>query len=125
MRNQTHTGTLPWSRGGGNTLEAWGEQEDVLPAPTRRVSYECAGGHVTALTFAREAKAPPTWTCPRCSRDGSLTDAGGGPLDDEPVAEVKPGRTHLDIVRERRTTAELEVLLAERLELLRARRVAV
>ncbi|WP_251151269.1 RNA polymerase-binding protein RbpA [Cellulosimicrobium sp. Marseille-Q4280] len=124
MKYQTHVGTMPWSRG-GNLLEAFGEQEDVLPAATRPVTYECAADHVTVLTFALDAKAPATWTCPRCSRDGALTDAGGGPVDDEEVAPPKPARTHMDMVRERRTTAELEALLAERLDLLRARRVAV
>jgi hypothetical protein len=40
--------------------------------------------------------------------------------DEKPV---KPARTHWDMLMERRTTAELEELLQERLELLRSGRL--
>jgi len=123
VKHQTQRGTMPWSLG-THLLVPTGEQDSALPAPTRRVAYTCGSGHVTSLTFALEAVAPPTWGCGRCSRDGDLTDAGGGPVDAEPVAVKKPSRTHMDMVRERRTDAELEALLDERLALLRARRAA-
>ena len=49
-----------------------------------------------------------------------------GPVGDEPVeseqVEAKVPRSHWDMLLERRTRAELEELLQERLEFLRARR---
>jgi len=54
------------------------------------------------------------WEC-RCGEEALLRDAERP----EPKA-VKPQRTHWDMLLERRTVAELQELLDERLDLLRA-----
>jgi hypothetical protein len=61
-----------------------------------------------------EADVPALWEC-RCGEQALREDT------DRPEAKpTKPARTHWDMLMERRTTAELEVLLAERLALLRS-----
>ncbi len=61
----------------------------------------------------------------RCARDdyseGILLDAAGTPVVTEHI-ESKVPRSHWDMLLERRTRAELEELLEERLTYLRARR---
>ena len=74
---------------------------------------------VAAFTvpFAEEADIPTTWECRLDGTNGVLID---GP---EPEAKkVKPARTHWDMLMERRSIADLEEVLAERLDVLRARR---
>jgi hypothetical protein len=94
----------------------------VEPCATRLVGYRCPAGHHFELRFAAEADAlPPTWACRRCGDDARTDDAAVG----EPVltrAEqyaLRPRKTHSDMLHERRTMAELEALLDERLALLR------
>jgi hypothetical protein len=61
-----------------------------------------------------EAEVPALWEC-RCGSTALREDA------ELPQAKpTKPARTHWDMLMERRTTAELEELLAERLALLRS-----
>jgi hypothetical protein len=87
----------------------------VMPAERRTVSYVCPEGHATVVPFSVEAEEIPyDWTC-RCGRLATRPDV------DAP--EAKPERhqrTHWDMLLERRTIADLESLLAERLELLHA-----
>jgi hypothetical protein len=69
------------------------------------------------VPFAEEAEIPTTW---ECRLDGTSAQLVNGP---EPEAKkVKPPRTHWDMLMERRTIADLEEVLAERLDVLRARR---
>lgn len=76
--------------------------------------YDCPNGHTVVLPFSVEADVPPTWEC-RCGAAALLRDA------EQPEAKPgKPQRTHWDMLLERRTTAELQELLDERLALLRA-----
>ena len=51
-----------------------------------------------------------------------LHDLIANEIAPEPPKEVKPARTHWDMLMERRTRADLEELLEERLALLRASR---
>lgn len=76
-------------------------------------AYVCPDGHRTLVPFSAEAEEIPyDWVC-RCGRTAVR------PGVDAPVlAPVKPARTHWDMLMERRTRAQLEELLAERLELL-------
>lgn len=95
---------------GSNSLES---DEGVAPAPTMITEYRCPHGHVTRLPFSIEAEVPVEWEC-RCGAV-ALLDGASAP-------ERKPGktpRTHWDMLLERRTVAELEELLDERLALLR------
>jgi hypothetical protein len=58
---------------------------------------------------------------PRASRATAASSRQNHERPDE--KPVKPARTHWDMLMERRTTAELEELLQERLELLRSGRL--
>jgi rubredoxin len=82
-------------------------------APRLRTVYDCPEGHETAVPFAAEAEIPPTWECRLCGATALLRD-GEQP---EPK-KTKPARTHWDMLLERRTPAELEEVLAERLAVL-------
>lgn len=104
--------TLRGSRLGSTSFE---DESGIVMAERRVVSYDCPKGHEVKLTFAAEAEVPDTWDCPRC---GALS-----PRSDYVAPERKPEkpvRTHWDMLRERRTDAELEELLQERLDLLRS-----
>ena len=57
---------------------------------------------------------PALSECPRCGAEGRATSG----IEPELKAE-KPARTHWDMLLERRSEKELEVILKERLELLR------
>src|ERR1700709_1766555 len=74
------------------------------PAPRNVAAYRCARGHEFKVPFSEEAELPTTWECRLDGTNG------------------KPPRTHWDMLMERRTIADLEEVLAERLDVLRARR---
>jgi len=89
-------------------------------APRSATSYDCPQGHVTTMPFAAEAEIPPTWECKVCGATALLRDA------EQPEAKKgKPARTHWDMLLERRSTAELEEVLAERLAVLHEHQGAV
>jgi len=92
----------------------------VEPAETRDVTYRCPSGHTfVARFFAGAEVVPHRWACRSCDADAHT---------DDPAAEEVPdsrrwvGRTKTpwQMLLERRTLAELEALLDERLRLLRA-----
>lgn len=86
-------------------------------APRTATQYACPKGHRFGVPFANEAETiPDTWACRRCG--GVATRVDGA--KHEPVP-VKPARTHMDMLRERRTTADLEAVLKERLAVHHAR----
>ena len=89
------------------------------PAPRQLVKFQCERGHEFSVPFADEAELPSTW---ECRLDGTAAKALNGPAP-EPK-KVRPARTHWDMLIERRTIADLEEVLAERLDVLRARRGA-
>ena len=85
----------------------------VAPAERQVVSYECPTGHHTVVPFSVEAEEIPfEWTC-RCGRTAVRPDMAAP--DAKPVKHI---RSHWDMLLERRTVADLEVLLDERLGLL-------
>ena len=100
---------LRGTRLGATSLE---NDRDVEFAPRMTVTYHCPAGHVINMPFAAEAEVPIEWEC-ACGEMALLTDA----TRPEPKP-VKPVRTHWDMLRERRSIAELEELLQERLALL-------
>jgi ABC-type ATPase with predicted acetyltransferase domain len=79
-------------------------------AARQRISFECSGGHRFSRVFAEEAETVAEWECPRCGQVALAANA----TRPEPK-KTKPVRTHWDMLMERRTTSDLEVLLAERL----------
>ncbi len=88
-------------------------EEGVDFAPRCQAHYDCPNGQTTILPFAAEADVPVLWEC-RCGAQAVLRDAQRP--DPKPT---KRQRTHWDMLLERRTIAELEELLDERLDLLR------
>jgi hypothetical protein len=83
-------------------------------APRVDVPYGCEQNHSFAVTFAVDAPAPSHWDCPRCGRLAARQDTSVG---EAPAA--RPARSHWDRLLQRRTIAELEDLLAERLKQIR------
>jgi rubredoxin len=82
-------------------------------APRTTAAYDCPRGHSVQVPFAAEADVPPTWECRVCGATALLRDA------EQPEAKkTKPARTHWDMLLERRSVAELEEVLAERLAVL-------
>ena len=79
-------------------------------APRQSASYDCPKGHHFAVPFAAEAEVPATWECSFCGKTAQLVGAAAP----EPK-KTKPTRTHMDMLRERRTTADLEEVLKEQL----------
>lgn len=119
----------------GFTLNSHSYESDegVVPVETVPHSYHCPAGHETRLRFAFNAdEVPDVWDCPKCGRiahqDRSTAQqvAQGvrGLALFSPRSNVA-GKTHWDMLLERRTLAELEALLEERLTLLRASRPKV
>ncbi|MEJ5996688.1 RNA polymerase-binding protein RbpA [Corynebacterium sp. H130] len=85
-------------------------------APRQLVKYKTDTGEVYEVPFADDAEIPSTWLC-KNGQIGVLMEGEG-----QEAKEVKPPRTHWDMLRERRSIEELDVLLEERIELLRKRR---
>ncbi len=99
------------TRLGAQSLES---DNGVQPAARQSVTYHCPHGHTVVVPLSIEADVPAQWEC-RC---GTMALRENAELPQE--KNLKPARTHWDMLMERRATAELEVLLAERLELLRS-----
>ena len=85
-------------------------------APRQMVKYRTANGEIYEVPFADDAEIPEEWMC-KNGQLGTLVEGEG--VESKPV---KPPRTHWDMLLERRSLEELDVLLEERIELLRKRR---
>ena len=124
-------GATPWGskREGLPSIAREPRPEEVVePVQVRRVAYLCRDGHSFTLPLNAAAPVPGAWECRRCDLMADLIDAGGGTTqgeDERPSGRATGStKTHFDRVLERRSREELQVLLDERLELLRARRGA-
>ncbi|ANJ27036.1 MULTISPECIES: RNA polymerase-binding protein RbpA [Agromyces] len=96
-------------------------EDGVIFADRAEYRYRCeACNHETVMIFSTEAETPEEWECRNCGASAVLL------VDSKPVEIDRSGekvaRTHWDMLLERRTRAELEELLEERLAFLRARR---
>ncbi|PYC73976.1 electron transporter [Streptomyces tateyamensis] len=91
-----------------------GEAERGESAPRTRISFWCANKHETRPSFAAEAVVPETWDCPRCG-----FPAGQDEHNPPAPSRNEPYKTHLAYVRERRSDADGEAILAEALAKLR------
>lgn len=98
------------------------DDTDVPAAPAQPVTYRCHDGHETTVRLAIDAEVPDLWECRTCSQSASHSGAApeGEFLPEGRKAHVP--RSHWDQLIARRTIPELEALLEERLQLLRARR---
>lgn len=102
----------------GTRLGALSYETDahVVPAERLPVAYECPQGHRTVVPYSAEAEEIPyEWSC-RCGQIAIRPD-----VDAPEVKAARHVRTHWDMLLERRTIAELEELLRERLALLHER----
>ncbi|GAB4002430.1 RNA polymerase-binding protein RbpA [Glycomyces albus] len=80
------------------------------PVPRQNVSYWCANGHETDRSFAMYVEIPTEWDCIRCGWPASR-DRTNPPER----RTVKPYKSHLKYVQERRSEEEAEDLLSEAL----------
>jgi hypothetical protein len=107
-------GAVRGSRLGAPSYES--EAAHIEFADRVRVTYECPKGHSFTIPFAHDAEVPALWEC-RCGAEALLHDAT------RPEAKpAKPARTPWDMLIERRTVGDLEVLLDERLSEVKAMR---
>ena len=82
-------------------------------APRRIVQYRTDNGEIFDVPFADDAEVPSKWPC-KNGMEGTILE-GAEPEE----KKTKPPRTHWDMLLERRSEEELEVLLNERLDLLK------
>ncbi|NLZ57476.1 MAG: RNA polymerase-binding protein RbpA [Corynebacterium sp.] len=85
-------------------------------APRQLVKYRTEDGEIYEVPFADDAEIPEEWMC-KNGKLGTLMEGEG--VESKPV---KPPRTHWDMLLERRSIEELDILLEERVEALRKRR---
>ncbi|WP_210481619.1 RNA polymerase-binding protein RbpA [Naasia sp. SYSU D00948] len=110
--------SLRGMRLGAQSLQS---EEGVVFSPRINARYRSDDGDIFEVTFAEDAEIPETWTSPKSGKEGVLLSDDGTPVQSA-AHESKAPRTHWDMLLERRTRAELEQLLEERLQYLRARR---
>lgn len=101
-------------RGSRLVSTSYEDERGVEFADRQNIAYSCSAGHTFEMTFSTEAEVPALWDCPRCGAEALRV------ATDRPEEKAgKPARTHWDMLLERRSIDELEVLLEERLALLR------
>ncbi|MBL5973485.1 MAG: RNA polymerase-binding protein RbpA [Candidatus Leucobacter sulfamidivorax] len=113
--------TLRGARIGSSSLQG---DEGIEFSPRRRVTYMTEKGTSFSVMFDADAEPPAEWFDPRSGEAGFLDDEAGRAARAEFEERESQQRTHWDMLLERRTREELEELLQERLELLRARRAS-
>lgn len=104
---------------GSQSLES---DRGVVFEPRVAAEFVCSNNHKISLFFSQEAVLPEIWDCTSCSMP-AVRLVNGAPMQVTAiVADEK--RSHYDMVLERRTRAELEELLDEKLAQIRERRRA-
>ena len=104
-------------RGARLGAQSFEDERGVEMAPRQEVAYVLPDGRTFTVTMAEEAEVPLQWEDPKSGIVGRLVDGAEPEKKDE-----KHVRTHWDMLLERRSREELEELLEERLQILRARR---
>lgn len=104
----------------GNRLgsQSFEREAGVEPAPRKRIEYRCAGGHVFGVNLEISAVAPLSWQCRHCTELGYQDSVAAA----QEIEAAERGKTHFEMLLERRSREELEELLADRIEQLRAQR---
>jgi hypothetical protein len=103
----------------GTRIGSLSYETDRFSEPAERVlaRYRCPQDHDVAIPFSTDAEdIPLTWTC-RCGLEADAVYRLPAMAEPAPVV-TKHVRSHWDMLLERRTIADLEELLAERLQLL-------
>lgn len=111
--------TMRGMRLGNQSLES---EVGVNYSPRSKQSYQCLNGHVSELIFAQDAELPETWQCKQCPEQAVLL-AKGKPIKLK-IEDVRTPRSHWEMLLERRSKAELEEILKERMDYIKARRKA-
>jgi hypothetical protein len=93
-----------------------GKDRDHALADCRSVGFVCPRGHQFAVRFSRDADLPASWECRKHGSPSRRVDVTPG------HKQVKK-REPWDMLQERRSMPELETLLAEQLQALRAGRL--
>jgi len=110
---------------GPNTRPGQRHYRPEAPAPRTQVSYRCSGNHDFAVVLSAEAEPPEIWAC-RCG--ASAHRAGTSIAVAAESANMVTADSERDrrmaLLRQRRSPAEGERLLAERLAELAAMREA-
>ena len=98
-------------------------EEGVEFVSTQSVTFRTDDGEEFQVTFMEGVDLPFNWISPRTSKSGRRLDAKGKPIegiDPNAPAPPAPTVTHWEQLMKRRTIEELEVILAERREEMRA-----
>ncbi|HEY5820854.1 MAG TPA: RNA polymerase-binding protein RbpA [Propionibacteriaceae bacterium] len=101
-------------RGVGLGSKSFEGTDGIVLSPRQSIEFDCPAGHHFTVVFSQEAELPATWDCTRCGDPAARSDGYQAAAQN-----VKPDRTHMDRLRERRTDLELEAILAERLQLIK------
>jgi hypothetical protein len=109
--------TMRGIRLGTQSLES---EVGVSYSPRTKYQFLCPNGHSSEIVFAQDAEMPETWQCKSCSEFGTLLK-DGKPITLS-ITEIKTPKSHWDMLLERRSKVELEVILKERLAYIKARR---
>jgi len=109
--------TMRGMRLGSQSLES---EANVNFAQRSKHTFICGDNHTTEIVFAAEAELPETWQCRQCSQLAAIvTDGKHVELE---VLNNRPGRSHWEMLLERRSKEELEEILEERMAYIKARR---
>lgn len=111
--------TLRGTRIGSTSLQG---EEGVELSPRRTVEYLTDRGARFTVLFDADAEPPAEWLDQKSGELGFLDDEAGRTARAEFEEKESSQRTPWDMLIERRSREELEELLEERLQLLRARR---
>jgi hypothetical protein len=98
-------------------------EEGVDFVATQSVTFRTEDGEEFQVTFMEGVELPFDWTSPHTGKVGRRLDAKGKPVEGvDPNAPTPPAPTvtHWEKLLKRRTIEELEVILAERREEMRA-----
>jgi hypothetical protein len=112
---------MPTVTATGNRGSAYSLTDDLVePAETRDVTYRCPSGHTFVTRFFAGAEVVPhRWDCSSCDAPALTDDPRSREIPDS-RRRLGRSKSAWQMLRERRTIAELEMLLDERLRLLRA-----
>lgn len=111
--------TLRGARIGATSLQG---EAGVQLSPRRSVEYLTDRGVRFTVLFDADAEPPAEWYEQKSGELGFLDDEAGRTARSEFEDKAAAQRTPWDMLVERRSVEELEELLEERLQLLRARR---
>ena len=109
--------TMRGMRLGSQSLE---NEQGVNFAERTKHTFKCGNGHSTEIVFAADAELPETWQCRQCSEEAALVK--DGKFVELEITHDRPGRSHWEMLLERRTKEELEEILQERIDYIKARR---